>query len=85
MKIHIQGYTTLNGRPLAIVQMIRDAQLFQDTVPEDMDEFIRGLQESICRTFGITIQRKGATLEEKAENLLREMAANNIIRILEED
>lgn len=83
MKIHIPGYTTLVGSPLAILLLIRDAQFFQGDTPTDLDEFIRTMQQTFFRCFGFCPAAEGETVEEKAKALLEDLAKHNIIEIEE--
>ena len=81
MTVTIPGYSTLTGQPAAILKLMQEARFF-DT-PEG-DEYIQTIVKDSERLFGITLKVEGETYEERAESLLREMAAHNLIKIEEE-
>jgi hypothetical protein len=81
MIVTIPGYSTITGRPETILKIMQEARIFEDVTG---DAYIKSIQESAKRGFGITLNVDGDTYEKRAESLLRSMAENNMINI-EED
>lgn len=81
MKVTVPGYTTLTGKPEAILNLMKEAQVFP--TPEG-DDHINNIRNAAEKFFGITLQAEGSTDAERAESLLRSMAANQMIIIEEE-
>lgn len=81
MTITVPGYTTITGNPVALLRIMADAQIFEE--PTTMQRYIDKVTEDAKR-LGIDLHVTGNTCPEKAESLLRELAANNMITI-EED
>lgn len=81
MKVHVFGYTTLTGSPVAIMKMMQDARIFDDL---EGDDLINDIKNTAWRAFGVALQVTGDTYAERAESLLREMHKNHMINI-EED
>lgn len=81
MKVHIEGYTTLTGTPAAILKLIQDARLFDETSGDDI---IEDITQKAWRFFGIGLQVTGDTYAERAESLLREMDKAHMVTIEEE-
>lgn len=82
MTVTVQGYTTLTGSPNIILRLMQDARLFQQQ-PEDPDEYIKSVQQTVWRCYGIPLNVTGDTIPERAESLLREMAKHDLITINE--
>lgn len=82
MKVTIEGYTTLTGNPEAILQLIRDSQIFNPDM--STEDCIESIQHTAWRCFGTNLEVEGDTTAERAESLLRAMEENNMIKIEEE-
>ena len=82
MTVTIKGYTTVSGKPEAILQLMQDARILDNL---DGDDYINSIKETAWRCFGIGLQVTGDTYAERAESLLREMAKHNMITIKEEN
>ena len=82
MTITVPGYTTITGNPVALLRLMADAQIFDE--PLTMQEYIDKITDDAKRCLDIDLHVTGNTCPEKAESLLRELAANNMITI-EED
>lgn len=82
MTVTIQGYSTLTGSPNVILRVMQDARLFQQT-PEDPDEYIKSVQQTVWRCYGISLNVTGSTIPERAESLLRELAKHDLVKIKE--
>lgn len=81
MTVTIPGCSTLTGQPETIVRLMQDARMFDSPQGED---YIKEIQNTAWRCFGIGLQVEGNTPAERAESLLREMAKNNMIEIKED-
>ena len=82
MTIKIPGYATITGNPTTIVHLLQDARLLdQPTV--DLDEYIKSVQQTAWRCYGISLNVTGTTIPERAESLLREMQKHDLITITE--
>ena len=81
MKIEIPGYTEVAGSPAAILKLMQHARMF-DAPTED--DYIKVVQQTAWRAFGIGLQVTGDTYAERAESLLREMNKAKMI-IIKED
>ena len=82
MRVTIEGYTTITGSPTAILSLIRDSQIFDQGMSEE--ECIESIQRTAWRCFGESLQVEGTTIAERAESLIKEMAAHDMITIEEE-
>lgn len=82
MTVNIPGYSSLSGRPEVVLSLMQKARVFNSL---EGDEYIQSIQETAQRCFNIALDVKGDTYEERAESLLREMAAHDMIVIKEED
>ncbi len=78
MTINIPGYSTLTGNPVTILAVLEQARIFNKTAG---NEYIDSVIETANRLFDITLEVKGTTYAERAESLLREMAAHKMIEI----
>lgn len=81
MKITIDGCGSLEGTPTTILHLMQDAWRFKKDAPKTVEEYIEIIQQTTWRAFGIGITVTGETIEEKADSLLRNMAAHGIIKI----
>lgn len=82
MKVEIPGFTTLYGSPVTILRLMQEVRRFDDC--KDLDEYIRIMQENGRRLLGVALNVEGDTLEERAESLLREMAAHELVILLDD-
>ena len=82
MKVLVEGHTTISGNPVAFLSIMQDARFFDQLTG---DEYIESVKEIAQRCFGADLKVQGSTYEERAESLLREMAAHNMIKIEEEE
>lgn len=80
MTVTVKGYSTLTGRPTTLLSLMREARVF-DNQEGSQEDYIASVQQAAWRFFGIALQVTGTTAEERAESLLREMAAHNMITI----
>lgn len=77
MTVTIKGYTTLTGKPETILRLMQEARLFDANI--DAESYIETIQETALRCFGVPLIVTGNTYAERAESLLRAMAANGMI------
>lgn len=82
MKVKIPGYATVTGKPKAILNLMKDARLF-DSV-DTIEEYIESVRKTAQRAFDIDLQVTGENEEERAESLLRAMQRENMIELEEE-
>lgn len=82
MKVTIPGYTSLTGSPVAILQAMQDARLFNHL---DGDDYIKEVTHAAWRFFGTDLQVTGDTYPERCESLLRELDRTHMIYIEEEN
>lgn len=82
MRVTIEGYTTLTGKPETILQAMKDARIFDSGIGDE--DCIRAIQQTAWRCFGESLEVEGTTIEERAESLIRELAAHDMITIEEE-
>lgn len=82
MTVTIQGYTTLTGRPETIIKLMQDARILEPE-PSTPDAYIKSVQQTAWRCFGISLNVTGDSIEERAESLLRELAKNKLITLAE--
>ena len=80
MTVKIPEYSTLIGSPTTILRLMSEARFFDH--PEG-DDYIQTVQADAKR-LDIDLEVAGDTYEERAESLLKAMAANNMIIIEEE-
>ena len=83
MTIRIPGYTTLSGRPAAILRLMQDARMFDSAGTPD--EYIAKVVQAAWNFYGIALNVTGDTITARAESLLREMNRNGMIEITEND
>lgn len=82
MTVKIPGYSSISGRPEVVLKLMQEARFINNL---EGDEYIQSVQETAQRCFNIALDVKGDTYEERAESLLKEMAAYGMITIEEED
>ena len=82
MKVHIPGFSALNGSPITILRLMRDARFCHDA--PDLDEYIVEMQQAAWRIYNVGLCVTGDTIEERAESLLREMDRHHLLEIEEE-
>lgn len=81
MTVTIPGYSSISGRPEVVLKLMQEARFLNQL---EGDEYIESVKETAQRCFNIALDVKGETYEERAESLLKEMAAHNMITIEEE-
>lgn len=81
MTIRIPGYTTLSGRPAAILRVMQDARMFD--AAGTPDEYIAKIIQAAWNFYGIALNVTGDTIAARAESLLKEMNRNHMIEITE--
>ena len=82
MTVNIPGYSSISGKPEVVLKLMQEARVFNQLKG---DEYIQSVQETAQRCFNIALDVKGDTYEERAESLLKEMAAHDMIKIEEEE
>ena len=82
MTINIPGYTTLSGRPAAILRVMQDARMFDSAGTPD--EYITKVVQAAWNFYGITLNVTGDTLAAPAESLLHEMSRHGMIAITDQ-
>ena len=83
MTIRIPGYTTLSGRPAAILRVMQDARMFDSAGTPD--EYIAKIIQAAWSFYGIALNVTGGTIAARAESLLREMSRHGMIEITDND
>ena len=83
MTIRIPGYTTLSGRPAAILRVMQDARMFDSAGPPDEDS--AKIIQATRSFYGIALNVTGDTIAARAESLLREMSRHGMIEITDND
>ena len=81
MTVHIPGFSTLTGKPVTILRLMREARFFADVQSDE--EYIELMQQSAWRIFNVNLDVEGSTIDQRAESLLRSMADNGLIKLAE--
>lgn len=83
MTVTVEGYTTLTGNPQTILHLLKEARLFDADMSDEA--YIETIRETAQRCFETNLEVTGNTPAERAESILRALAANGMIRIEEEE
>ena len=83
MKVKIEGYSAITGRPEVILNLMKAARIFDSDMSDE--DYIETIRKAAWSLNGASLEVTGNTPAERAESLLRSMAENNMIRIEEEE
>lgn len=82
MTVNVPGYTTLTGRPETILRILEGTQMWDAAAGDD---YIEKIKEAVERSQGIHLEAAGDTYEQRAKNLLAELAKHGLINIIDEN
>lgn len=80
MTVKVTGYTTLTGRPEAILQLLEATRIWDNATGDD---YIVSIVEAVEQLWGHRLEVTGATYEQKAMSLLRELDKYGLVKIEE--
>lgn len=80
MTVKITGYTTLTGRPEAILRLLEETRIWDNATGDD---YIVSIVEAVERLWGYKLEVTGDTYEQRAMSLLRELDEHGLIKIEE--
>ena len=80
MTVKVTGYTSLTGRPEAILRLLEETRIWDNA---DGDDYIVSIVEAVERLWGHHLEITGDTYEQKAMSLLRELDKHGLIKIEE--
>lgn len=83
MTVTVPGYSSVNSSPLAIVNLMRRANIFSEG-GNTLDDYADRVKQTAADVYGTEITVTGTTMEARAESLLREMHRAGMIIIQEE-
>lgn len=82
MTIRVPGYTTLTGRPAAILRLLEETRIFDKA---EGDDYINSIVETVGRLWEYRLEVTGDTYEERAMSLLQELDKYGLITIEKEE
>lgn len=80
MTINVTGYTTLTGRPEALLRLLEESRIWDNATGDD---YIASIVEAVESLWGHQLEVSGNTYEKKAMSLLRELDKYGLIKIEE--
>lgn len=80
MTVKVNGYTTLTGRPEAILRLLEETRIWDNATGDD---YIVSIVEAVERLWGYKLEVTGDTYEQRAMSLLRELDEHGLIKIEE--
>ena len=81
MTIKVPGYTTLAGRPEALLRLLEESRIWDNATDDD---YISSIVEAVGQLWGHRLEVAGDTYEQKAISLLRELDKYGLIKIEEQ-
>lgn len=81
MTIHVPGYSSLTGSPVALLRLLEEARIFDKA---EGDDYIASIVEAVGQLWGHRLEVTGDTYEQKAMSLLRELDKYGLIKIEEQ-
>ena len=78
MTIKVPGYTTLTGRPEALLRLLEESRIWDNATGDD---YIVSIVEAVERLWGYHLEITGDTYEQKAMSLLKELDKHGLITI----
>lgn len=80
MTINVPGYTSLTGRPEAILRLLEETRIWDNATGDD---YIASIVEAVEHLWGYRLEVTGDTYEQKSMSLLRELDKYGLIKIEE--
>ena len=80
MTVKVPGYTTLTGRPEAILRLLEETRIWDNV---SGDDYINSIIEAVERLWGYRLEVTGETYEQRAKSLLKELDKYGLIKIEE--
>ena len=80
MTVKVPGYTTLTGRPEAILRLLEESRIWDNATGDD---YIVSIVEAVKQLWGYSLEITGDTYEQKSMSLLRELDKYGLIKIEE--
>lgn len=81
MTVKVPGYSTLTGTPETILRVMQTANFIPSS--ESPEEYLQCLRRRAEKFFGVRLEVTGNTYAERAESLLRSLAKNNLIELID--
>ena len=80
MTVNVPGYTTLTGRPEAILRLLEETRIWDNATGDD---YIDSIIEAVERLWEYRLEVTGNTYEQRALSLLKELDKYGLITIEE--
>lgn len=81
MTIKVTGYTTLTGRPEALLRLLDESRVFDKAEGND---YIERIVAAVEQLWGYHLEVSGDTYERRAKSLLKELDRHGLIKIEEQ-